>query len=121
MIANVTNATHALSGNHRDIRNNPFRGVGGVSDILNIFNIGHPPLGGRSQNNSEADPSKTRALIDMGFPDERARRALLHFRNDIDLAMDYLIHTPAEHDHILNQSNQNSSSVSRRKYLNHVV
>lgn len=112
MIANVTNATQVLSGNHREIRNNPFRGVG-VSDILSIFNIGHPSLP-RSQNNSEADPSKARALIDMGFPDDRARRVLLHFRNDLDLAMDYLIHTPAEHDHILNNSNQNSSSVSWR-------
>ena len=37
----------------------------------------------------------------MGFPDERARKVLKHFRNDIDLAMDYLINTPLEHDHIL--------------------
>lgn len=53
------------------------------------------------QQMSEADPAKVRSLIDMGFPDERARKVLKHFRNDLDLAMDYLINTPPEHDQIL--------------------
>jgi uncharacterized UBP type Zn finger protein len=39
----------------------------------------------------------------MGFPDERARKVLKHFLNDIDLAMDYLINTPSDHDTHLGQ------------------
>ena len=49
----------------------------------------------------EVDAQKVRQLIDMGFPDERARKVLKHFRNDIELAMDYLIHTPLELDHLI--------------------
>ena len=52
-------------------------------------------------NPNDADPYKVRQLIDMGFPDERARMVLKHFRNDMDLALDYLFHTPPEHDHII--------------------
>jgi uncharacterized UBP type Zn finger protein len=38
----------------------------------------------------------------MGFPEERARPALVHFRNNMDRAMDYLMNTPPEADaHIL--------------------
>lgn len=49
----------------------------------------------------EADHFKVRQLIDMGFNEERARKVLKHFRNELDLAMDYLINTPPEHDHHL--------------------
>ena len=60
------------------------------------------------------DPSKVRQLSDMGFPDDRARKVLKHFRNDIDLAMDYLINTPSDHDTHLGQgavSHINQSSA----------
>jgi uncharacterized UBP type Zn finger protein len=93
MIANVTDATVVLSDGHREIRNNPFRSLLS-GDILSIFNISAPSLMPRSLNGNDPDPSKVRALIDMGFEDDRARRVLFHFRNDLDLAMDYLIHTP---------------------------
>lgn len=61
---------------------------------------------------NDADPVKVRMLIDMGFADERARRALKHFRNDMDLAMDYLIHTPIEHDANLNTNHENQSNLN---------
>ena len=90
MIASVTDATIVLSGGHKEQRINPLRGL----DILSVFNINATSLIPRSLNNNDPDPNRVRALIDMGFEDERARRVLLHFRNDLDLAMDYLIHTP---------------------------
>ena len=46
----------------------------------------------------------------MGFNDTRARRVLKHFRNDLDLAMDFLINTPVELDHILDNGPAHSNS-----------
>ena len=46
----------------------------------------------------------------MGFPEERSKAALKHFRNNIDTAMDYLINTPPENDEILFRSSSQSQS-----------
>jgi uncharacterized UBP type Zn finger protein len=32
----------------------------------------------------------------MGFPEDRAKKALKHFRNNIDMAMDHLINAPPD-------------------------
>lgn len=38
----------------------------------------------------------------MGFEEERAKKVLKHFKNNLNTAMDYLINTPPENDAILN-------------------
>jgi uncharacterized UBP type Zn finger protein len=43
-----------------------------------------------------------RNLCDMGFEEERVKRVLKHFKNNMNMAMDYLINTPAENDAFLN-------------------
>ena len=59
----------------------------------------------------EADPFKVIQLVDMGFNEERARKVLKHFKNELDLAMDYLINTPPEHDHHLISSSSTGQFV----------
>ncbi|TNV81198.1 hypothetical protein FGO68_gene9925 [Halteria grandinella] len=44
------------------------------------------------------DPYLVQQLIDMGFPEERARSALRHFQGDQSMSMDYLMYTPQSHD-----------------------
>ena len=46
----------------------------------------------------------------MGFPEERAKAALKHFRNNVDMAMDYLINTPIENDEIMMRNNAQSQA-----------
>lgn len=43
-------------------------------------------------------------LVDMGFEEERVKRVLKHFKNNLNMSMDYLINTPPENDAVLNQS-----------------
>ena len=45
----------------------------------------------------------------MGFPEERAKLALKHFRNNIDRAMDHLLNSP---DDSALQSNGNTDRSS---------
>jgi len=40
----------------------------------------------------------------MGFDEERSKRVLKHFKNNMNMAMDYLINTPPENDAILNST-----------------
>jgi uncharacterized UBP type Zn finger protein len=61
------------------------------------------------------DPSKLRALVEMGFPSERSTNVLRHFKNDQELAMEYLINTPQELDSQLLQNGQSNVSFL---YLN---
>jgi len=68
MIASVTDASVVLPGGHKEQRNNPFSGV----DILSVFNISAPSIMSRSLNTNDPDPNKVRALIDMGFEDDRS-------------------------------------------------
>ena len=49
----------------------------------------------------EADPSAVRSLMEMGFPEDRCRVVLKHFKNNINTAMDYMINTPQEADSLL--------------------
>jgi len=37
----------------------------------------------------------------MGFGEERAKFVLRHFRNNMNMAMDYLINTPPEKDALI--------------------
>ncbi len=46
----------------------------------------------------------------MGFPKERAEKVLKHFKNDMNLAMDYLLNTPEENDAANILSNQESQA-----------
>jgi UBA/TS-N domain len=55
-----------------------------------IFTRARPP--------PEADPAAVEGLKDMGFPEERVKRVLVHFRNNVNTAMDYLICTPENED-----------------------
>jgi hypothetical protein len=34
----------------------------------------------------------------MGFPNERVEKVLKHFKNNMNVAMDYLLSTPEEND-----------------------
>ena len=34
----------------------------------------------------------------MGFPKERVEKVLKHFKNNMNVAMDYLLNTPEEND-----------------------
>ena len=45
-----------------------------------------------------ADPESVQSFVDMGFPKERAEKVLRHFRNNMNVAMDYMISTPEEND-----------------------
>lgn len=46
----------------------------------------------------------------MGFEEERSKRVLKHFKNNVNMAMDYMLNTPAENDAILNNNSSNSAT-----------
>ena len=45
----------------------------------------------------------------MGFEEERAKRVLKNFRNNLNMAMDYLINTPPENDSMMESPSQSES------------
>lgn len=47
----------------------------------------------------------------MGFEVERSTRVLKHFRNNLNMAMDYLINTPPENDAIINSGSNNLNTA----------
>lgn len=52
-----------------------------------------------------------RSLTEMGFDEERSKKVLQHFKNNLNMAMDYLINTPPENDQlIMNSGNGNRSN-----------
>eukprot|EP00347_Sterkiella_histriomuscorum_P023141 403335791 len=55
----------------------------------------------RRQEQQEADPAKVQNLVEMGFEEERSKKVLKHFKNNMNMAMDYIINTPPENDQIL--------------------
>jgi hypothetical protein len=48
----------------------------------------------------------------MGFPKERVEKVLKHFKNNMNVAMDYLLNTPEENDVHLTTSQQPQPSGS---------
>lgn len=48
----------------------------------------------------------------MGFEEERSKRVLKHFKNNVNMAMDYMLNTPPENDAILNSSNPGPSNAT---------
>ena len=46
----------------------------------------------------------------MGFPEARVKKVLGHFRNNINMAMDYMINTPEENDAATISSSSSSGS-----------
>jgi hypothetical protein len=52
-------------------------------------------------------------LTEMGFPEDRAKLVLKHFKNNLDLSMDYLINTPPESDSLLIRQNNPGMSQSQ--------
>jgi len=67
---------------------------------------------GQRAPTAEADPNAVRSLMEMGFPEDRCRVVLKHFKNNINTAMDYMINTPQEADSLLtsNQSQEVSAA-----------
>lgn len=47
----------------------------------------------------------------MGFEEERAKKVLKHFKNNLNTSMDYMINTPPENDAMLNIGESSSSST----------
>lgn len=72
------------------------------------------------QQEREADPVKVQNLVDMGFEEERVKRILKNFKNNLNMSMDYLINTPAENDILLNQSSS-QSTASVISYIVYIV
>jgi uncharacterized UBP type Zn finger protein len=46
----------------------------------------------------EVSPQMVAELVSMGFNEDRSRRALKYFRNNLSLATEHLINTPPELD-----------------------
>ena len=44
------------------------------------------------------NPELVKTLVDMGFPEARAKKVLTHFRNSLDSAMEHLTSVPPERD-----------------------
>lgn len=55
----------------------------------------------------EPDPVLVQNLVEMGFPEDRVKRVLKHFRNNFDMAMDHLINAPP--DAMLGEDNANEA------------
>ena len=60
-------------------------------------------------------------LVDMGFEEERVKRVLKHFKNNLNMSMDYLINTPPENDAVLNQSSSQSTSAASVSFVNNYL
>ena len=70
-------------------------------NLIEIFDGNHQIIireGGHNNNNNpvEADEQSLRQLQDMGFPEDRARQALINSRNDINRATEMLLGEEAE-------------------------
>lgn len=53
----------------------------------------------------------------MGFEEERVKKVLKHYKNNLNMAMDYLINTAPENDAILNSNTSNHSSQQSSVYI----
>lgn len=62
------------------------------------------------QRTEEPKPAYIKNLAEMGFPEERAKKALVHFKNNFNLAMDYLINNDPVMDVNLRGNNESTHS-----------
>ena len=91
------NAIDIFGGNNGDEgENNAFDRLVNLLQIMEGGNAIIRPIIRRNNGPVEADEKALRELQDMGFPEDRARQALINSRNDINRATEMLLGEEAE-------------------------
>ena len=86
------NAIDIFGGNNGDEgENNAFDRLLNLLQIMEGGNAIIRPIIRRNNGPVEADEKALRELQDMGFPEDRARQALINSRNDINRATEILL------------------------------